>query len=107
MYIPGGANRLVEDCDVRAFFVQDKELLAGGEEGSGSGRPTTSRHKRNLNRAQRTRPLPSLRPKKCRLNLTTNQLKYRLCSYSTEIIGLGESSCSTSAKRQGFLIRAF
>ena len=45
-------------------------------------------HERNLNQAQRTRPLPSLRPKKCRLNLTTNQLKY-LVLYGN-YLGLGK-----------------
>ena len=36
-----------------------------------------------------TKYMPSIRPA---CLLTTNQLKYRLCSYSMAIIGLGENS---------------
>ena len=43
-------------------------------------------------------------------DLTTNQLKYRLRSYSLEIIGLGESSrrsCSTSAHPRPIISREY
>jgi hypothetical protein len=105
----GGANRLVEvvaaavgfDCAV--FFDKDRDsfffLAAGGEEPSSTSENQPSGTKYGSSETLAASSIFVATP-----DLTTNQLKYRLRSYSLEIIGLGESSRSyTRAARSCYM----
>ena len=88
----GGANRLVEvvaaavglDCAV--FFDKDRDsfffLAAGGEEPSSTSENQPSGTKYGSSETLAASSIFVVTP-----DLTTNQLKYRLRSYSLEIIG--------------------
>ena len=107
------ALHCTEDRDVRAFFFRDKDslfFLAGGaSEGSSASGGAGEGSSASKNQPSGNKfPSPSIFKKlqQTTNQQTTNQLKYRLRSYSTKIIGLGESSrstCSTRASRSCYM----
>ena len=117
------ALHCTEDRDVRAFFFRDKDslfFLAGGAsegssasggagEGSSASGGAGEGSSASKNQPSGNKfPSPSIFKKlqQTTNQQTTNQLKYRLRSYSTKIIGLGESSrstCSTRASRSCYM----